>query len=113
MELKQFVTEAITQVMEGVKNAQHEIKNNTGTIAPGVNPYGEKQQWLAKGDKQFVHTIIFDVAVTVVEESQSKAGVGWIIGVLGIGASGQSSKGISNVSRIQFEVPIIYPTGDS
>jgi len=93
MELKEFVSETLLQIIEGVKIAQ---STNTGTnvqIAPGGN-YGK---------------IEFDVAITTTDTTEAKAGVG--IFVAGVSLGAQAKGGISNqtLSHIKFDIPLILP----
>lgn len=78
MELKEFVSEAICQVMEGVKLAQEKTKD-TGAI---INPLGYFIREDSRGG-QVRHTfhfseriIEFDVAINAIDSESTKGGVG-------------------------------------
>ena len=109
MDLKTFVAESLVQISAGIKEAQ---QAGTGAwIAPEI----------AKGDKglfarsgfgspmpQFIN---FDIAVSVSEADTSKGGGG--VQVLGIAIGGSIENAVQNssVSRIKFEIPIVWPDG--
>lgn len=86
MDLKDFVSTTIADVLNGVKESK-ELSGKTVQLIPGVN-----------------NGIQFDVAVTVSEEKTSggKAGVK----VVGIGGEGAHERTVSKetVSRIKFTV---------
>jgi hypothetical protein len=111
MELKEFVSEAICQVMEGVKLAQEKTKD-TGAI---INPLGYFIREDSRGG-QVRHTfhfseriIEFDVAINAIDSESTKGGVGVFFGAVGIGAQGQSNTGNSVENRIRFSVPVYLP----
>lgn len=109
MELKQFITDALVEIIEGVKNAKTTIGDN-GVINPSaignVSAYEGKSSYLAQGHK--VCTFVdFDIAVTVTEGTGTKGGIGVFAGAIGLGSQGQSTELNSTVSRIRFQVPVI------
>ena len=90
MDLKTFVSKAISDIVSGLAEAEKQTdrKITVWPAAPGQNP-----------------TISFDVAVTVSYEGTGEAGAK--IEVLGIplaGASVEGSLGKVTTSRIQFNV---------
>jgi len=98
MELEEFITESLKQIMTGVTKAQ-EDPANTGiinAIKPGGGLYAP------------VKEIEFDVAVTVSQEQGTKGGIGIFVGDVGVGAKGQSQSSNTSVSRIKFSVPVAF-----
>lgn len=95
MELQQFITESLKQIMTGISKAQ-EDDANTGTI----NAYNTSMLPIKE--------IEFDVAVTVNEEQGTNGGIGIFAGAIGVGAKGQSLSSNSSVSRIKFSIPVIF-----
>jgi len=79
MELKQFVAETLTQILDGVGDAQAVRQSKKGKIAPPINYAGEYGKRLAEMDmlkgqeNQPVDFVEFDVAVTV--DDQQEKGV--------------------------------------
>lgn len=108
MELDQFVTETLTQIMKGVNNARNSEEINGKDIHPEVT-------WKASGgpstsNRKVIHNIDFDVAVTATDGDSSKAKIGVVSGIFNAGAEGQTEKKNSSVTRIKFSVPVIYPS---
>jgi hypothetical protein len=114
MELKDFVSETLKQVMEGVKVAQKFSKESGGKINPkGIYTTSTTSHpQLYTTDNELVQVIEFDVAVTATESDKAKGGIGIFVGAFGIGAQGESGNQNSAINRIQFKVPIILPNQD-
>jgi hypothetical protein len=107
MELKEFVAETITNVLEGIREAQErpggQHVNMEGHYTAGF------VKWTggltALGPEEVASVLSFDVVVTVTEDSNAKGK----IAVLGIGAQGGISTSTVAQNRIQFAVPIMLP----
>jgi hypothetical protein len=112
MDLKSFVAETLVQIVEGVADAQKRIAELD--VGAAVNPgrvSQTAQQKLAEPS-----AVEFDVAVTVSDESATRAGVGASAGFLSVvsaklDAKGEASDSFKNeaVSRIQFAVKLAQP----
>jgi hypothetical protein len=90
MDLKTFVSESISQIIDGCLEAQKKY---------GI-PDTEYRS----------DPIKFDVALTVSNEQKDKAGLAVVSGIFGIGAQTQKMAGNESISRIQFEVYAHIPT---
>jgi hypothetical protein len=112
VELKDFVSAVLTQIIDGVKTAQR-----TGHAKEGeVNPLLSTQQGVLQNQGrlvsrwgQLVQVVKFDVAVTAEEGKGTKGGIGIFMGGVGLGSQGESKASQASVSRIQFEVPLSLP----
>jgi len=102
MELKEFVSGTLVEIIEGVKEAQSKTMDRAkhGTY---VNPGCQ--------GANSTRPIEFDVAVTAVEGQKTKGGVGIFVGPVGLGSHGQSEVQNTSLSRIKFTVPIVLPIG--
>lgn len=111
MELRQFVSDALVEIFEGVKDAKKKLSDEGGiNPAPMGNAadYAGTTGFMACGRK--IATFVdFDVAVTAAEGTGTKGGIGVFAGVVGLGSQGQSSESNSKVSRIRFQVPVLFP----
>ncbi len=106
MNLEEFVTESLVQLVEGVSTAQLRIHKGA-TINPKQR--STKPRSVEYGTGIPVQEIEFDIAVTVDEGKQTKGGIGVVAGVFALGSQGQSSAATQSVSRIKFSVPISFP----
>ena len=117
MELKAFVTTALTEIINGVKDAQLDVKHpSEGQINPSLLVQGTSNGslnvplgCLLSAQKQFIQSVKFDVAVTVEQGTGTKGGIGIFMGAVGLGSQGESKASQTSVSRIQFEVPVAFP----
>lgn len=111
MELREFVSLALREIVEGVAEAQGKVAG--GEINPKIwmhqREAAAKMKILESNAGKWIHLVEFDVAVTVAEGTATKGGLGLVVGPVALGSSGQSSNQSSTVSRIKFEVPVAWP----
>jgi len=114
MELRDFVAESLKQVVDGIVNAQ-EYSAEKGAL---INPKGMVNapntglivtHNLGSGQYPIPRIIEFDVAVTVSEGMEAKAGIGVFAGALGLGTQAKLEDGNLSVSRIRFSIPVLFP----
>lgn len=60
--------------------------------------------------RHLAHLVSFDVAITAVEGTDSKWGIGVVAAFLGASAQSRDSLQNQTASRVQFSVPMIYPS---
>lgn len=102
MELEQFISQTLSEILKGVQNAIAATRDTKGVINPcwgGVDDIGQ----------QHVQDVKFDIAVTVSDKSTASAGGGIKVVGLSLGASGGEEFQSSHISRIQFTIPIVPP----
>lgn len=112
MELRDFVAESLKQVVDGVINAQEYSKQKGASINPnGLIKHPSTGYIASPGTHQLPipQVIEFDVAVTVSEGSEAKAGIGVFGGAIGIGTQAKIEDGNMTVSRIKFSIPVLFP----
>jgi hypothetical protein len=108
MDLKDFVKETLTQIIQGVKEAQPIAQQYGGVVSPKYWQGGDKS--LMQSDNgEVIRNVHFDVALTVAEGTGTKGGIGVFAGVVSLGSAGQSSSHSTEVSRVQFFVPVLLP----
>jgi len=114
IELKDFVSKTLTQIVEGVQDSQNALKGTEAEINPRLyNTKSSTMQDLCirKGSEIQVPILMvkFDVAVQATEGTGTKGGIGIVVGPVVIGTQGRSDKENSSISRINFEIPIALP----
>lgn len=100
MELKDFVTQSLVQIVNGIKQANKEL-------AGEENPTADKKAFLlpySGGDKPQGPSIEFDVAVSTKADNKATAGASGKLYVVSIEAGGSTSTIKENVSRVKFAV---------
>ena len=102
MNLREFVSETLEQLIGAIKDARDNVGDSDGAVVPTFTTSGGIEV-------PRLQEIDFDVAVTVVDEKTRKKGAGIVIAGFGVGASGDEGTRNTTVSRIQFKVPVILP----
>ena len=111
MELKEFISDVLTQIVEGAEQAQSNVEKYGATINPGgfhqvkgVEYYGR----YAEPDNAPVSLcdISFEVSVSSDTSSESGAGISILFGAVNVGGKGgeNSAEGMANV--IKFTIPV-------
>ena len=112
MELKDFVSETLKQIIEGVDDAQSFAKEKGASINPELylnTSIASSTGQLKTVDGKNVSTIEFDVAVTATEGKGTKGGIGIVAGAINLGSTGQTNHEKVSVSNIKFSVPLSLP----
>lgn len=113
MELKQFVTDSLVQIFEGVDAAQQEI-GDSGQICPVVRKDSIRDANTIpalSNDGQPIEYFDFDVAVKIDDSNEVGAKVGISIASFNFGGSGKTVSSEGVVSKIKFRIPVVFPTG--
>jgi hypothetical protein len=114
MDLKEFVTQTLTQIAAGVREAQVPAKALGAEVNPHLMtnwPEAAKLGFL-NASGRFAPIVQFDVALTVSEGTGTKGGIGILAGAINLGSSGQSQNEQSVVSRVKFSVPLALPLSE-
>lgn len=112
MELKDFVSQTLGQIVSGVKEAQADALALGGEVNPRLNTnHAElgKQGFLGAGSR-YAQVVHFDVALTVTEGTGTKGGIGVFTGAINLGSSGQSKAENISVNHVKFSVPLVLPS---
>jgi hypothetical protein len=113
MELKQFITETLASIVEGVVDAQKRTAEHGAFVNPGglmrtTSSIGENATWDNRTNN-FARIVSFDVALTVEEGTNTNAKIGVAAGVFNLGAGGKSENKEQATNKIQFSVPLLLP----
>lgn len=111
MELKEFITETLVQMMEGVKNAQQRSKEFGGF----VNPEDQQKTSTHVGSSHWVKIQPVDFEISLTETSSSDSQKGISVNFGGIGGKGGKEKNEQSTSlnKIKFTIPVILPYVDA
>lgn len=113
MDLQEFVSGTLKQIVDSVIEANKYLKGKGGKINPFLS--GDIEFILKKGhlvtdNNRSVHMVEFDVALTATEGKGTKSGIGVFLGSVGLGSQGQSNQENSSTSRVKFSVPVSLPS---
>lgn len=113
MELQEFVKETLTQISQGVKDAQDSVRDAGGYANPTVTYAQGKPELVYFGETARGHhtfLVDFDVAVTVAEKTAAEGGAKLAVAsLLSVGGSGRSDAENTSTSRVKFKVPLALP----
>lgn len=116
MELKDFVSETLKQVIDGVKSGQDHAKKVGAVVNPDKqlvfgNPGFALFTHEAGFDnsERYAQIIEFDVAVTTTQDVQAKGGGKIFVGFAELGSQLQSDRQRNAENRIKFSVPVCLP----
>lgn len=118
MELKDFISETIIQINQGLLEAQEKTKEYGTVINPPVRGKKEDTLFTYKDSNIFLaNGIEFDVCL-VVEESQNSDKKGKLelaAGIFKIGGQDKKSENSKNqeVNRVKFSIPILWGTREN
>ena len=118
MNIREFVADALTQICEGIREAQAKARGTGALIAPRLTEDG----FLAHPDQKAptVASVSFDLAVEVTTASATDgtSGAKGGISVVGLNLSlgGEEKTALQNgsavTSRLQFTIPVRWPVQD-
>jgi hypothetical protein len=111
--LKEFVSQALRDILDGVTDAQTDKKIGKNIAPWGIGDiaYPSDSGAIRKGP--FTATVVkFDVAVTAEVTGSAAAGGALKIAVFNLGAHGERGNKNVATNRIQFSVPVSLPSGD-
>ncbi len=112
IELSQFVSDALSQIVEGIADAQKRAIDRGAVINPRASEIVSSRA-VGKGDYcRLVEDIEFDVAVTTAEGTKIAGKVGVLAAVMGAGIGAESTGQAQSISRIKFKIPIAFPLAD-
>ncbi|MCJ7714530.1 hypothetical protein MUO66_08765 [Candidatus Bathyarchaeota archaeon] len=114
MELKDFVSQSLLQIFEGVKEAQTKTNESNGSIAPGGYRISTKEIPNHPSVVGFIHStpvisVDFDVSVTTQDLSKEKAGLGIFVAAIAMGGQIGSESLNNQLNRLRFSVPVMLP----
>jgi hypothetical protein len=110
MQLKDFVSQTLNQIVEGIATAQKFAEERGALVNPkGLIGLKEKADYWDRETGEAASRVDFDVAVTAVDGKGTKGGVGVFVGAFGLGTQGESESSKSSVSRVKFSVPVHFP----
>lgn len=110
VDLEDFIAQTLSQIMRGVRTAQHSTEGNARTEMMAVINPAEQVGDPRHVDGRPIDTVDFDVAVTttVSQDGETMGGIK-VLGI-GIGGSSKEEQSHTSVSRIKFSVPAFLPT---
>jgi hypothetical protein len=98
MELKDFLSRALVELVQGIREAQDKVADLGALVSPEM-----------MAGTSTIQEVEFDLEVTTSEGEATKGGLGIFVGALGVGAQGKTESRSGSVGRMRFKVPVSYP----
>jgi hypothetical protein len=111
MDLKDFVSQTLVQIVQGVADAAGPIAALGGFVSPAHSSKieGSVVGHTTDGTVRWVHAVQFDVAVVAENDASVAGGGGLKVMGLNLGGSASTRDKEQTTSRIQFVVPLALP----
>ncbi len=104
MELRDFISRTLQDIIGGVQDAQSEI--NDGEIVPTLNENHFDN--LSSGLTSY-QSVDFELSVTTIEKEGSEAKLSVMAAIAGGHVKGDSSNSSDHVAKLAFKIPIKLP----
>lgn len=116
MELKEFIKESLSQIIDAVKETQEKYKDTNVVICPdniqevksGLYILDENE-YDNYSSRSKVQNIDMDIAISVTEKEGNKSGLG-IAKIINAGILSENAQRNESISKIKFSIPIVLPT---
>ena len=106
MELRQFVSQALCDIVNGVRDAQKQT--DSGTIVPSVAATFKSVE---TGISELT-SIQFEVTVKTDERKGSEAKLSVVAAVVGGSVKGESGNSTGHAAKLTFRVPVKFPRSE-
>ena len=114
MELKEFITQTLININQGIIDAQEQTKDSGLIINPkNFRKRGDNTYEQYGGNPAQVQDIEFNIVVNVAEGNNAKIAVGVVTGILSGGASNTNQNNNSTQTTIKFNLPVQFPSNDA
>ena len=117
MELKEYITESLVQISEGINEAMKRLKGMGVIINPNASFYSEGQFWIGKNQhhgpvKRRVQIVEMNIATTITEATEGQGGAKINVGLLSLGGGVKDNGSEQSTNSIKFSIPICFPCTD-
>lgn len=102
MELKEYIKETLSQIVDGIIESQKMAEERGALIAPEGYQFKGKGSF---GDLVCVESVDFEVSIEVKEKTEAKGGIKSSIIEVFAGKSDNQE----NCNKVLFSIPIVYP----
>jgi hypothetical protein len=113
MELKDFISQALSQIVDGVKEAQEKASEQGAYINPtNIKDRDTSSRHIFINDKSIdVNNIDFEVEVSTMDgnSKSGKAGI-FVADIISVGAKNENQNTTMARNKLSFVVPVALPT---
>ncbi len=110
MQLKDFISETLSQLIAGVVEAQEKVQTSGGRVSPHVRNLSDSKSLYGRTNDQLpVIFVDFDISVEAQEAKGTKGGIGVVTGMFNLGSAGESKENRQSMNKIKFSIPVALP----
>jgi hypothetical protein len=110
MNLQDFITTALTEIVAGVAQAREAAKSHGASVGSmKLYGYTKENKIITDEHDHPVATVEFDIALAEASAKDAKGGIGVYLGSVGLGSQVGSHGEASSNSRVKFSVPVVLP----
>lgn len=106
MELKDFISTSLKEIVDGISEAQEYAKKKGAIINPSHYSVDLNKAYTD------LHNINFSILVSSGDQNNAEGGAGIFVGPVTLGGKVGSSEANQATNRIEFDIPIKYPKND-
>ncbi len=103
MELKEFLSQTLAEIAEGVATGAEAASKFGAVVNPGAIHMGGVE---LPPDEV---SIEFTIGLTVSDGTKTKGGIGVVAGIFALGSQGESTGTTGSTTHIKFTIPAILP----
>lgn len=104
MDLKEFTTQTLVQIVEGVNEVNRQL-GQIGGFVPNVNIMNSRRY--ISGTQEDVVDVEFDVAITATESDGKSGGAGIKVVAFNLGGNVESKIENQTISRVKYTLPLV------
>lgn len=104
MNLKEFTTQTLVQIAEGVNEVNRQLKP-IGGFVPNVK-IGNSRRFVSDTQEDIVD-VEFDVAITTTESDGKSGGAGIKVVAFNVGGNVESKSENQTISRVKYTLPLV------
>ncbi len=117
MELRDYISETIVQVSEGILSAMEKLEGKGVIINPNSTFHSDGQFWIGKQKhngpvERWVQMIEMNVTTTITEATEGSGGARINVGIASFGGGIKEKGAEQNTNTIKFTIPICLPCTD-
>ena len=114
MELRDYISETLVQISEGISDAMHKLEGKGVIVNPNSTFHSDGQFWIGKHQEHAcvsrrVQEIEMNITTIVMESTEGQGGAKLNVGVLNVGGGVKDIGSEQKSNTIKFSIPVCLP----
>lgn len=107
MELKDFISQTLSQICQGIESARQNTQSSGAVIAPRMD--NETTASLNQAKSRSAQMIHFEVLLENREEAGKNGGLKVAAGFFSVGGKANNKEAAAHTHKVSFDVPVMWP----